>query len=79
MQNDNAMQIGKHTGTNGKNRNDQYTKIKRIKTIQKSSSLSSYNNNSVGTPSSMKPNQVHSIKHNPHNCTFEKKTKIIQQ
>ena len=47
-------QIGKHTGTNDKNRTDQYTKIKRIKIVQKSSILSPHNNNLVEILSSMK-------------------------
>ena len=79
VQNHNMMQIIQYTGTNGKYRKDQYTKIKRIKTIQKSSSLSPHNNNSsVGTPSRMKQNKLHSITYNLHSCTYEKR-KIIQQ
>ena len=64
-------QIGKHTGTNDKNRKDQYTKIKRVNIIQKSSSLSPLNNNSEGNSSSMKHNKLYKTKHDLHNCTYE--------
>ena len=76
------MQIRKYTGTNDKYRKYQYTKIKGIKTIQKSSTFSSHNNNSsVVSPFSMKQNKLHSITHNPHSCTYENNksnTTIIQ-
>ena len=82
VRNNNMMQIRKYTGTNDKYRKYQYTKIKGIKTIQKSSTFSSHNNNSsVVSPFSMKQNKLHSITHNPHSCTYENNksnTTIIQ-
>ena len=67
------MQVGKQTGTNDKNRKDQYTKIKKI---QKSSSWSPHNNKSVGDPSSMNQNKLHRTNHDPKIAPMTKK--IIQ-
>ena len=79
VQNDDMMQIKKHKGINDKNQKYQCTKIKRIEMIQKSSILSSYNNNSVGILSSMKQNKLHRISMIPKIVPMKKNYTTITQ